>query len=147
MSTSSNVSIEIGDAVMLGPDCKIIGGNHDFRFTGGHMRYNNAPEQSKATIEIENGVWIGAGTIVLTGASLGEGCVVGAASVVTGRVPPYSIAVGSPARFVRLRFANTVELAELLSNVRSRYTVEGICSEIDALAGKRVTLPRETRGS
>lgn len=52
-------------------------------------------------IRIDNDVWIGAGAIIMNGVHLGEGCVIGAGSVVTKDVPPYTIVAGNPARVVR----------------------------------------------
>ena len=51
-------------------------------------------------IEIEDNVWIGARALILGGARIGEGSIVGAASVVDFEVPPYSIVAGNPARVV-----------------------------------------------
>lgn len=46
-------------------------------------------------------VWLGEGVAVLPGAEIGDGCIIGAHAVVKGRIPPYSIAVGAPARVVK----------------------------------------------
>jgi acetyltransferase-like isoleucine patch superfamily enzyme len=54
-------------------------------------------------VVVEDHVWIGARAIILPGVTLGEGCVIGAGAVVTKDVPPYTIAVGNPARVVRER--------------------------------------------
>lgn len=55
-------------------------------------------------VMIGDGAWIGAGATILPSAQcIGEGAVVGAASVVTKPVPPYAIAVGNPARVVSYR--------------------------------------------
>jgi len=54
-------------------------------------------------IVIEDDVWLGSGVIVLDGVRIGKGSVVGAGSVVTEDLAPFSIAVGSPARAVRDR--------------------------------------------
>ena len=54
-------------------------------------------------VVIEDHVWIGARAIILPGVTIGEGAVIGAGSVVTRNVPPYTIAVGSPARVVKDR--------------------------------------------
>lgn len=51
-------------------------------------------------IEIQDNVWIGARAVILGGARIGEGSIVGAASVVDFEVPPYSIVAGNPARVV-----------------------------------------------
>jgi acetyltransferase-like isoleucine patch superfamily enzyme len=52
-------------------------------------------------VRIGSGSWIGHGAVVLPGAYIGEHVVVGAGSVVTGKVPDYCVAVGSPARVIR----------------------------------------------
>ncbi len=54
-----------------------------------------------APIIIENDAWLGTGVVVLPGITIGEGSVVGANSVVTRDVPPYTIVAGAPARFIR----------------------------------------------
>lgn len=51
-------------------------------------------------VVVEDGVWVGAQAIILPGVTLGEGCTVGAGSVVTKSVPPFTIAAGNPARVV-----------------------------------------------
>jgi acetyltransferase-like isoleucine patch superfamily enzyme len=51
-----------------------------------------------------NDVWLGAGTVVLRGVTVGDGAVVGAGSVVTRDVAPYTVVAGSPARPLRTRF-------------------------------------------
>lgn len=62
---------------------------------------------SSGSIEIGNDVWIGTQTVILSGAKIGDGAVIGANSVVTGVIPPFSIAVGSPAKVVKYRFDQT----------------------------------------
>jgi acetyltransferase-like isoleucine patch superfamily enzyme len=50
-------------------------------------------------------VWIGAGVTVLGGASISDGCVIAAGSVVRGHIPPRVVAAGVPARIIRSRDA------------------------------------------
>jgi acetyltransferase-like isoleucine patch superfamily enzyme len=52
-------------------------------------------------VRIGRGAYIGVNAIILPGATVGEGCIIGAGSVVTKDVPPYSVAVGNPARVIR----------------------------------------------
>lgn len=52
-------------------------------------------------IFIGDDCWIGGDVIILPGVRIGEGCTIGAGSVVTRDVPPFSVAVGSPCRVVR----------------------------------------------
>ena len=54
-------------------------------------------------VTIGDHVWIGARATILPGVTLGEGCVIGAGAVVTKSIPPYSIAVGNPARVIKER--------------------------------------------
>lgn len=56
---------------------------------------------SSGPVTIGDNVWLGDGVAVLAGALIGDGCVVGANSVVTGSLPPRTLAVGAPARPVR----------------------------------------------
>lgn len=56
---------------------------------------------SPRPIRINSNVWVGFGACVLPGVTIGEGSIIGARSVVIEDVPPYSMAVGNPARIVR----------------------------------------------
>lgn len=62
----------------------------------------------KALSVIGNDVWIGYGAVILNGITIGDGAIIGAGSVVTRDVPPYSIVGGNPARVIRMRFRDTV---------------------------------------
>lgn len=53
-----------------------------------------------APIRVGRGTWLGQNAVVLKGATIGEGCVIGANAVVRGEIPPHSVAVGAPARVV-----------------------------------------------
>jgi acetyltransferase-like isoleucine patch superfamily enzyme len=61
------------------------------------------PLSSRGPIVIEDDVWLGYGVVVLSGARIGRGAVIGANSVVSGAIPPGAVAVGAPARVVRFR--------------------------------------------
>ncbi|WP_172842144.1 acyltransferase [Bradyrhizobium lablabi] len=56
---------------------------------------------------IEDDVWLGVHVVVMPGVTIGRGCVVGANSVVTRSLPPYSVAAGVPAREIRKRLEFT----------------------------------------
>ncbi len=62
---------------------------------------------------IGNDVWIGTEAMLLPGLRIGHGAIIGARAVVTRDVPDYAVAVGNPARVVRMRFADA-EIARLL---------------------------------
>ena len=55
-------------------------------------------------ISIGNACWIGSQATILPGASIGQGCTIGACAVVSGHIPEYSVAVGNPARVVKRVF-------------------------------------------
>ena len=59
---------------------------------------------NRGDIVIGNDVWIGFEAVVLSGVTIGDGAIVGARSVVTRDVPPYTIVGGAPARPIRRRF-------------------------------------------
>ncbi len=60
-------------------------------------------KQHDRPVVIEDDCWIGANAFVMSGVHVGKGCVIGTGAVVTADLPPYSVAVGSPARVVRQR--------------------------------------------
>lgn len=64
---------------------------------------------SKGTINIEEDVWIGSNSTILSGVTIGRGSIIGAGSVVTKDIPRYSIAVGNPAKVIKRRFSQEVE--------------------------------------
>ena len=59
---------------------------------------------SRGDTVVGHDVWLGYGTLVMPGVTIGHGAVVAAGSVVVGDIPPYAIAGGSPARVVRMRY-------------------------------------------
>ncbi|SMG56513.1 Acetyltransferase (isoleucine patch superfamily) [Paraburkholderia susongensis] len=63
--------------------------------------------RSRFTV-VDNDVWVGDGAIIMPGVYVGVGAVVGANAVVTKDIPPYGIAVGAPARVIKLRFPSDV---------------------------------------
>lgn len=101
--------IEIGDDVLIAFDVLIIDhASHSIKFS---ERKNDVfdwvhnrkdwTSVEQAPVRIMNKAWIGARSIVLKGVTIGEGSVVGAGSVVTKDVPPWTIVAGSPARVIR----------------------------------------------
>lgn len=97
-------SIIIGDNVLMASKIYISDHNHGSydELISDHPM--SIPMDRKAICKpviIGDNVWLGESVCVLPGVTIGEGCVVGALSVVTKSIPPYSIAVGSPAKVVK----------------------------------------------
>ncbi|MBI5233963.1 MAG: acyltransferase [Deltaproteobacteria bacterium] len=92
--------LEIGDNVRIAPQVVIAPMNHGFKDLESPIRQQDITGKG---IKIGDDVWIGAGAIVLDGVTIGEGTVIGAGAVVTKDIPPYSIAVGVPARVIKKR--------------------------------------------
>jgi len=76
----------------------------------------NPSSYSKGDIIIKNDVWIGLNCTILDGITIGNGAVIGAGSVVTKDVKPYSIVGGNPAKIIKYRF--TPELIERIESLR-----------------------------
>ncbi len=92
--------LEIGNNVMIAPNVIILPQNHIFKDISIIIREQGI---SCKGIKIENDIWIGAGAIVLDGITIGKGSVIGAGAVVTKDIPPYSVAVGVPAKVIKKR--------------------------------------------
>lgn len=97
-------SITIGDDVWTGHNVYVTDQNHGYEDVSRPIGAQSMPEKP---VTIGNGSWIGYGSVILPGATIGEHVVVGANSVVTGEIPSFSVAVGSPARVIR-RFVDGV---------------------------------------
>lgn len=96
----SEGGIAIGRDVLIAPYCKLI--THQHTFAELNMPIYDQPMEYRRIL-IEDGAWLGAGTIVLPGVSIGKGAVVGAGSVVTQSIPALEIWAGNPARKIRDR--------------------------------------------
>lgn len=79
--------IVIGDNVQLSPNVQIYDHDHDFRVEDGikSMKYRTSP------VTIGDNVWIGANSVILRGASIGNNSIIAANSVVKGKVPADSV--------------------------------------------------------
>jgi acetyltransferase-like isoleucine patch superfamily enzyme len=97
LAISASLSIVIEDNIAIGASCSILDSNHTVRPEVEHVFDNDL---KPAPVRIGAGTWLGDHVAVLAGADIGRQCVIGANSVVTGVIPDYSIAVGSPARVV-----------------------------------------------
>ena len=92
--------IVVGNDVIMGPGVQIFSENHRYDLLDRPIREQG---EVRAAVRIGNDCWIGGGATVVAGVTIGNGCVIGARAVVTKDLPPFSIAVGVPARVIRSR--------------------------------------------
>jgi acetyltransferase-like isoleucine patch superfamily enzyme len=92
--------VHIGDGVYTGPMVQFVAVNHVYSDLARPIREQGITAKG---IVIEDDVWIGANTVVVDGVTIGRGSVIGAGAVVTSDIPPYSIAVGAPAKRIKDR--------------------------------------------
>ena len=106
--------VVIGNYTSIAMGVKILDYNHKVTSISTSriqklMNINSeADYNSKGPIIIGNDVWVGMDCIVLSGVTLGNGCIVSANSTVTKNVEPYSIVGGSPARVLKMRFSKDI---------------------------------------
>lgn len=91
--------IQIGRQCLIAPFCYVVDNHHNFA-RGRPIREQGL---TSAPIRIGDDVWLGAGVQVAAGVTIGEGAVIGAGSFVNADVPPYAVAVGTPARVIKER--------------------------------------------
>ncbi|TFB09329.1 CatB-related O-acetyltransferase [Candidatus Atribacteria bacterium MT.SAG.1] len=117
----SEQRLEIGSYVSIASGVKfILGGNHRMntfstfpfkvKFCGERVEF-----LSKGKIVIEDDVWIGTDVLILSGAHIGKGAVIGARAVVSGKIPAYAIVVGNPGKIIKYRFDE--KIIDKLENV------------------------------
>ena len=93
-------SIKIGCNVLIATNCAFY--PYDHAMMPGKLIHLQ-PVETKGDITVEDGAWLGYGVTVLSGVRIGKGAVIGAGSVVNQDIPDGAIAVGIPARVVKLR--------------------------------------------
>jgi acetyltransferase-like isoleucine patch superfamily enzyme len=96
---STNARVEVGDRVLISEEVVIADHFATTPRTPG-PRSGHEPDGSTATIVIGDNAWIGSRAVILAGARLGTGVIVGAGAVVDFEVAPYAIVVGNPARII-----------------------------------------------
>ncbi|MBR8835804.1 MAG: acyltransferase [Stigonema ocellatum SAG 48.90 = DSM 106950] len=92
--------VRIGKSSLIATHCRIVSSNHTIPDKNSCIR---SEPDILLPVAIGEDVWLGAGVTILGGVTVGDGCVVGAGAVVTKDLPPYSVAVGVPAKVVRTR--------------------------------------------
>jgi acetyltransferase-like isoleucine patch superfamily enzyme len=132
-----NEGLIIGNFCSIAKDVKfLLGGNHNYNnistFPFKYI-YKGILTQgvSKGEISIKDDVWIGYGSTILSGVTIGQGAIIGAMSVIAKDIPPYAIAVGNPARVIRFRFGEEVIQRLLSSDLYSKIDDSFIKEHID----------------
>lgn len=97
--------VTIGDDVLIGPNVSIVTPVHPLRYQDRNMRVKKDGtvfdyEYAKPII-IGNNCWIASNVTIIGGVHIGNGCVIGAGSVVTRDIPDNSLAVGNPCKVIR----------------------------------------------
>jgi maltose O-acetyltransferase len=87
--------VMIGDHVLIGPGVHIYAATHPVDASVRRKKMLGMQ------VTIGNDCWIGGGAIICPGVTIGEGAVIGAGAVVTRDIPPFSVAVGNPARVIK----------------------------------------------
>ena len=102
--------IVIGNRVLIAHNVSIFDSlTHPISSKARHLQFKeiitsghpNAIDLDESSVCINDDVWIGCMSVILRGVSIGEGAIVGAGSVVTKDVPPWTIVAGNPARVIR----------------------------------------------
>lgn len=94
--------ITIGDNLLTGRFVLITDNSHG-SFTKEELAIHpsNRKVMSKGEVIIGKNVWIGDKVSILPGVHIGDGCVIGANTVVTHNIPPYSLVVGNPGKIIK----------------------------------------------
>lgn len=143
----NNCNLVIGDSVYIGRDSQIecdaiIGSyvmfanrvsligryDHNYQQIGIPIRFASHIRDSdynwkglSLKVEIGDDVWVGYGTIILSGVKIGDGSIIAAGSVVTKEVEPYSIYGGVPAKKIGNRFISELEMKEHINLYNHNY--------------------------
>lgn len=111
--------LELGNDVLIAPRCGFINrGEHTYDICG--QTVFCGPRARSEIIVIKDDVWIGYGSTVLGGLTIGEGSIVAAGSIVIHNVPEYSIVAGNPAKLIKMRF-NREEIITHKEMLRKKY--------------------------
>ena len=116
----NNCKLFIGEGTYIGPNCHIAGTKNNIKIgknviiadrtfiSTTDYRYEDITKPilsqgfiSKGDIIIGDECWIGVGSSILSGVKIGKHSIIGSNSVVTHDIPPYSVAVGNPARVIK----------------------------------------------
>lgn len=118
-NNSSIMNTNIGKFCSIASYCAIGGGEHPTNWVSTSPcfygqsssikgKFSNKEYNDSKVVNIGNDVWIGEKCFIKSGISIGDGVIIGSHTVVTKDIPPYAIAVGSPAKVIKYRFNDDI---------------------------------------
>ncbi len=107
---AAKYGVTIGNDVLIASKVFISDHNHG-NYSNENQSAPETPPNNRAIagkkVIIEDNVWLGEFTAILPGVTIGKGSIIGAMSVVTKTIPPYCIAVGAPAKVIKIYNLNS----------------------------------------
>lgn len=138
LSDVQNAKLKIGHFCSIGPEVVfLLGREHHLDTISTYPFKHYFSDQkyeafSKGNIIVDDDVWIGHGSIILSGVHIGQGAVIGAGSVVTKDVSPYAVVGGNPVKVIKYRFDKEI-IDELLKTDYSKMNDDVIKNNLDRL--------------
>jgi chloramphenicol O-acetyltransferase type B len=119
----------IGNQVIFGNKVAVVGKyDHHFQEVGKPMRFTSQIRDQNYTwkglqllTRIGDDVWVGYGSIIMGGVTIGDGCIIAAGSVVTKDLEAYAIYAGSPARKIKNRFESEEDVQNHIKILKVNY--------------------------
>lgn len=93
------MSVRIGNFVLVASNVLITDSDH--LLVPGGQPITRCSDLVTRPVEIQDNCWLGQNSVILKGVTIGHDSIIGANSVVTGNVPPYSVFAGNPARLIK----------------------------------------------
>lgn len=94
--------IRIGSNVSITANCAIVDLTHSIDPFDANVKIGSQILDEESWVYIDDGVFLGIGTVVLPKVRIGKGAIIGANSVITKDIPPFAIAAGAPAKVLRI---------------------------------------------
>ncbi len=149
LNREQGVTLKIGKFCSFARGTTIMLGNADHRsdfvttypFNILFKEFSKIPRfsSSKGDVVIGNDVWVARGALIMSGVSIADGAIIGANSVVTHNVEPYTIVAGNPAKPIRKRF-DTKTIDALLKIRWWNWSIQRIQENVPLLLSDRIEL-------
>lgn len=113
--------IEFGNSILIAGNVSFVGKDDHIINLSGETIWNSGRGDSRKT-HVGNDVWIGHGSIIVAGVTIGDGAIVAAGSVVVKDVEPCTIVGGNPAKFIKNRFETESEKSRHLKYLKTLFS-------------------------